>query len=560
MKFYDKVQIICISGKGWDGAASARREAWVPYGGPNWWNGWQWGSVILKADENLNTLLHLRYQKERQAAPGAPGESTDKYGKAWSDLIITIPVWSIISIVSESDEENEPHTAVYHFTHHNEEFIICQWGRWWAWNMHFKNSMVQFPDFALMGEPGQRKSIFIELQLLADVWLIWMPSVGKSSIINSISNTKAKVSEYHFTTLIPNLWSIKRNDHTWNMIDIPWLVEGASEGKWLGNEFLRHIIKARVFAFVLDITRWDDGITEFGILRHEIITYITMRFIHSHEFWSPINELCFELVNHDDHLILMIKDQNGHTFLQKSLVWIINKIDECSDNEVLQEYKHQLIKHIINVFHGLWFTPSHEFETILDKQIIWYSTILDSLKKPFLQRLYHHLSWVPSFSLKVEWIDRAINNRQPRSIELIWNLDDEQIVELLNELWYQPWLRESASKNEDEQHFNNDDEIHNEEDTQELPLDEILWDKSNEIEQDAVSRPRHVRRVYEHELSRLGHQLPWWKVLAEQWFWKVFKQQWLHKRFKASGVKPRDLVWIIWPYDSSKHIVIEHAY
>ncbi len=211
----------------------------MPYGGPNGGNGGHGGSVIFQADSNYNTLLHLRFQKERTAHHGFPGESADKYGKSAEDLVIPVPVGSIIKIVhvvSEGDEEEmETHyefdhngllqdtdeveseeenlvtpevktsKIVYHFTEHGEQFVICKGGIGGAGNMHFKNSTVQFPDFSLGGEPGQKKTIEIELQLLADVGLIGVPSVGKSSIINSISNSKAKVAEYHFTTLVPNL-------------------------------------------------------------------------------------------------------------------------------------------------------------------------------------------------------------------------------------------------------------------------------------------------------------------------------------------------------------------
>jgi len=139
--------------------------------------------------------------------------------------------------------------------------------------MHFKDSINQYPNFCLLGEPGNRKEIVLELQLLADIALIGTPSVGKTSLINTISNVKAKVADYPFTTLIPNLGSVTVQQTHFNVIDIPGLIKGAAEGKGLGNAFLRHILKAKAFCFIADISRYDQGITEIPELLEEIVAY-----------------------------------------------------------------------------------------------------------------------------------------------------------------------------------------------------------------------------------------------------------------------------------------------
>jgi GTP-binding protein len=150
--------------------------------------------------------------------------------------------------------------------------------------MHFKNSVNQYPQFALLGEPGESRGIEIELQLLADVALIGTPSVGKSSLINAIANVKAKVADYPFTTLVPNLGSVKYKDTTFNVIDIPGLIEGASQGKGLGNEFLRHIMKARVLCFMVDMSRYESGMSEISILMNELVQYLTSTILESKDY------------------------------------------------------------------------------------------------------------------------------------------------------------------------------------------------------------------------------------------------------------------------------------
>jgi GTP-binding protein len=585
MKFYDKVQIICISWKWWDGATSARREAWVPYGGPNGGNGGHGGSVIFQADSNYNTLLHLRFQKERAALHGFPGESSDKYGKSAEDLIIPVPVGSIIKIVhapAEGDEEHienhyefdhngmlhdngldeedelHPETVktskiVYHFTEHGEQFVICKGGIGGAGNMHFKNSTVQFPDFSLAGEPGQKKTIEIELQLLADVGLIGMPSVGKSSIINSISNSKAKVAEYHFTTLVPNLGSVIYNDQSWNIIDIPGLVEGASEGKGLGNEFLRHVLKARLFAFVLDISRYDQGILEFGKLRNEILTYIQTRFIGSQEFGFEIEDVSFEMEiktnenNKDKSIVLNIHDQEGRLLLQKGIIRIMNKVDEVMegevvDSEVINEYKNQLIEHISESFKTSKYKIKTKIPTdVIGEQIFTYSIIFDQFRKPLLQFMYNKLQIISAYVLHFDPVS-AENKQKDRSLELLGDVEDEDIHALLLEMGYQvqDWTSEDIQK-EYKLIMDDDDSI------------------EEELEDKDILAPKKVFVVYEKDLSRLAYQLPRWKVLAEEWFWRVMKQQGLHKWFNKAGVKIWDILWIQSDYNSKRHIIIQYA-
>lgn len=572
MKFDDKVQIICVSWKWWDWATSARREAWVPYGWPNGGNGGHWGSVIFKADRNYNTLLHLRFQKEREAQDGFPWESTDKYWKSAEDRIILVPVGSIIKVITSPEDTTKDDTEpvidiVYHFTFDGEEYRICKWGIGWAWNMHFKNSLVQFPDFSLFGEPGQRKTVEIELQLLADVWLIGMPSVGKSSIINSLSQSKAKVAEYHFTTLIPNLWSVSYHDISWNIIDIPGLIKWASEWKWLGNEFLRHVLKARLFVFVLDITRWDQWIWEFWVLWNEIVSYIKTRFVWSKEFWFLIEDIRFELRFIDKQLVLSLFDQQNRLILQKAIVRVINKIDEAMDQEIQKEYQDQLIKNIITLLesdqiHHRSFADHHLFV----QQIFFYSTILDNLKKPLLQFMFDKLQWITEYQIHFDTV-AATMLAKSKWIQPLWEIDQPSIRDLFLELGYHPqdfedsdylWMISWEEKWEtnDNKNFDDDDSTTDMSDDESNMID---LDGSS-IPSDATSYPvKRLFKVYEPELTRLSYQLPWWKVLAEERFWRVMKQQWFHKRFNKLGVKTGDILWVVGNYDSNKHILFPYV-
>lgn len=596
MKFYDKVQIICTSGNGWNGATSARREAGVPYGWPNGGNGGHGWSVIFQADSNYNTLIHLRFQKERTAKEWGPWESTDKYGKSAEDLIIPVPVGSIIKVIDneyiwfhtedkddevipvrrnengevfdDEDEddfstENENNSysswygsakVVYHLTNHGDTYTICYGWQGGAGNMHFKNSHVQYPDFSLLGEPGQEKTVEIELQLLADVGLIGMPSVGKSSIINSVCNTKAKVAEYHFTTLVPNLGSVKYNDEGRNIIDIPGLVEWASEGKWLGNDFLRHVLKARLFAFVLDITRWDEGIMEFGKLRKEILHYISTRFVWSSEFGFKIESISFVLYTENNQIILRIYDQDERLVLEKWILRIVNKIDEVMDEEILSEYKNQLMRHIIESF--AWSDLENKInkkslESLISHNIFEYSTILDQLKKPLLQIMMEKLQNITPFNIHFDPVEARKLERK-RRVEEIGNLDDESTQKVLSDLWFQ--LQDFATI------FGENEEVDREDD-QEEELDEYgeVVVKDDVIEASEDERVKKLFKLYDPEVSRLWYQLPWWKVLAEERFRRVIKQQGVHKWLWKAWVKNGDILWIVWDYNSKKHVVCAYA-
>jgi GTPase len=333
MKFYDKVSITLYSGKGGDGVVSARREAGVPYGGPAGGNGWRGGSVIIRGSVHVNTLVDFHYKKKLVADNGMPGRTKEKYGKQADDLIINLPLGSILRDL----ETGEPLWQCLDMT---SEYMVVRGGQGGIGNMHFKNSVNQYPQFALLGEPGELRPIEIELQLLADVALIGTPSVGKSSLINAIANVKAKVADYPFTTLVPNLGSVKYKDTTFNVIDIPGLIEGASQGKGLGNEFLRHIMKARVLCFMVDMSRYESGMSEISILINELVQYLTSTILESKDY-GVLDSIDIQLNTETPKRKLDIYGIQGNMKKQlfsKDIMLVANKIDEVEDDEIRQEY------------------------------------------------------------------------------------------------------------------------------------------------------------------------------------------------------------------------------
>jgi GTP-binding protein len=180
--------------------------------------------VYFLADENINTLMTLRYKNTWKADKGQPGQSKDKYGSHGEDLIIPVPPGTIL-------KDAEDGHVIAHLQHHGDRCLVAKGGRGGAGNIHFKNAQNQFPNIALLGEPSQQRDILVELQLLGDVALIGTPSTGKSSLINAITHVKAKTADYEFTTLIPNLGIVDHKGINFSMIDIPGLIAGASEGK-----------------------------------------------------------------------------------------------------------------------------------------------------------------------------------------------------------------------------------------------------------------------------------------------------------------------------------------
>ncbi len=245
--FVDKVSLIVVSGKGGDGAITFRREKFVPKGGPDGGDGGNGGDVILKVDGNLNNLYHLRHTPTIRSGNGKPGKGKKMHGKNGKHAYIPIPPGTIIY-----DEQGK---LLFDMVTPGEEKIIARGGKGGKGNTHFATSRQQVPEFATMGKPGQEKRIALELKAIADVGIVGYPNVGKSTFLKTISSASPKIANYPFTTLTPNLGVVVFDDYTrLTFADIPGVIRGASRGKGLGLEFLRHIERTRVLLIMLDIT------------------------------------------------------------------------------------------------------------------------------------------------------------------------------------------------------------------------------------------------------------------------------------------------------------------
>ncbi len=264
--FVDYVKIFCRSGKGGSGSAHLHRDKTTRKGGPDGGDGGRGGHVILKGNEQLWTLLHLKYRKHIFATHGDNGGSSLKTGASGQDAYIEVP----LGTVARDAETNE---ALFEITKQDEEMILINGGRGGLGNDHFKSSTHQTPRYAQPGEPGEEGWYILELKLLADVGLVGFPNAGKSTLLSAMSAAKPKIADYPFTTLVPNLGIVKyRDDRSFVMADIPGIIEGASEGKGLGHRFLRHIERNSMLMFMIPSDSKDIN-EEYRILLTELEKY-----------------------------------------------------------------------------------------------------------------------------------------------------------------------------------------------------------------------------------------------------------------------------------------------
>jgi GTP-binding protein len=260
--FIDSVTITVKAGTGGDGIVAFRREKYVPLGGPAGGSGGRGGHVILVGDEGLTTLLDLRFQKEIRGLIGENGMSKGKHGKDAEDVRVKVPIGSMVF-----DLEGN---LLADITKEGQEALIAKGGRGGRGNIAFATTKYPAPDLAEKGEPGEIVPLSIELKLLADVGLVGLPSVGKSTIISVISAARPKIADYPFTTLRPNLGVVQVRDHSFVVADMPGLIEGASQGAGLGIQFLRHIERTKVLVHVLDASQAESIVHHYDVIREEL--------------------------------------------------------------------------------------------------------------------------------------------------------------------------------------------------------------------------------------------------------------------------------------------------
>lgn len=265
MRFADYAKIYLTAGSGGDGSVHFRREKYVPRGGPDGGDGGDGGDIILQGNEQLNTLLDLRYRKFVKAGHGEDGKPSKKRGKDGSDEILEVPLGSVVYDADTRERLGE-------ITEHEEEMLVVRGGKGGRGNWHFRSSTNQTPNRAEDGKPGEERTIEIELKLLADVGLVGFPNAGKSTLLSAMSGAKPKIDSYPFTTLEPNLGVITLADYrTFVMADIPGIIEEAHDGRGLGIQFLRHIERNNLLLFMVSCQQ--DVEYEYNALLKELEAY-----------------------------------------------------------------------------------------------------------------------------------------------------------------------------------------------------------------------------------------------------------------------------------------------
>jgi len=264
--FIDYAEIMIQSGKGGDGAVTFRREKYVPKGGPSGGNGGKGGDVLAEAHHNLSTLLDFKYKKQYKSEDGKPGGSALKDGKNGKDVIIKVPVGTII----KNFDDNK---ILFDMNDEGKKFIIAKGGKGGKGNSNFATSTNQAPRYAEKGQPGEEKKIILELKLIADVGLVGFPNAGKSTLISAVSQARPKIADYPFTTLEPVLGIVQYKDYkSFTVADIPGIIEGAHQGKGLGHKFLRHIERTKVLLFLIEITS-ENYEKDYATLFNELKNY-----------------------------------------------------------------------------------------------------------------------------------------------------------------------------------------------------------------------------------------------------------------------------------------------
>ena len=296
--FVDEVTIKVEAGNGGDGCTAFRREKFIEMGGPYGGNGGHGADIIFKVDEGLHTLLDLRYQKTIKGANGENGRGKNQHGKGAEPLIVRVPQGTVVTDLDTG-------MILADLSKKDQQELIAKGGRGGRGNTAFKTQTNTAPDYSERGEEGEHKTLKVEVKMLADVGLVGLPSVGKSTIISCVSKSKPKIAAYHFTTLNPNLGVVKSSDgRSFVMADLPGLIEGASQGEGLGDKFLRHIERTRVIAHVVDMS--------------------------ASELRDPYDD--FVMINNE------LKEFNPK-LLEKPMIVIANKMDLPDAKEHLEEFK-----------------------------------------------------------------------------------------------------------------------------------------------------------------------------------------------------------------------------
>lgn len=345
--FVDEITLKVIAGTGGDGCTSFRREKCVPMGGPDGGNGGRGADIIFTVDKGLKTLIDLRYMKIIKGNKGVHGKGSNKYGANAEDVIIKVPMGTTITDLDTG-------LVIADLVKEDQSVVIAKGGRGGRGNKSFATHDNPAPKFSEKGEPGEIRLVKCELKMLADVGLVGLPSVGKSTLLSQISASKPKIAAYHFTTLSPNLGVVKLQDYrTFVMADLPGLIEGASEGVGLGDKFLRHAMRTRVICHIIDMSGIEgrSPIDDYKVIRNELDKYsdklsnkLEIIVANKMDIEGALENLEVFKKEYKDKLVFPISAMNN-TGINELLTFIADKLDEINTENIYNE--NELESHMV---------------------------------------------------------------------------------------------------------------------------------------------------------------------------------------------------------------------
>ena len=420
--FIDEVKLKLISGKWWDGIVSWRREKYIPKWWPWWWDWGKWWDVYIETDSNLNTLSDYRHKKVIKADSWESWWTNQMHWSDAQDLILRVPVWSIVKdadtweVIADLDEENL-------------RLLILKWWKWGFWNSHFCSSTRQAPAFAELWDEAQEKNISLELKLVADIWIIWVPSAWKSSLISVITNVKPKIWDYPFTTLVPNLWVL---EHKWkNLVleDVPWLIPWAHEWKWLWINFLKHIERTWVLLHLLDLYKMDQIFQDYEDIRKEL------------EYFSP------ELAKKEE-IIWLSKADLLDSEMKKFILWEFKKRYPNKKVFIISSATWEWVEELKDYFIDNFAKQSEETD-LKEKNIKIISLFDDDSDKDARNTVLKYL-WNYEFEAtwnRIEQIVRMTDFSNPEAVS--------RVIDILEKIWIMKKIESKLNKISEEEKLDN---------------------------------------------------------------------------------------------------------
>ena len=420
--FIDEVKLKLISWKWWDGIVSWRREKYIPKWWPWWWDWGKWWDVYIETDSNLNTLSDYRHKKVIKADSWESWWTNQMHWSDAQDLILRVPVWTIVKdadtweVIADLDEENL-------------RLLILKWWKWGFWNSHFCSSTRQAPAFAELWDEAQERNISLELKLVADIWIIWVPSAWKSSLISVITNVKPKIWDYPFTTLVPNLWVL---EHKWkNLVleDVPWLIPWAHEWKWLWINFLKHIERTWVLLHLLDLYKMDQIFQDYEDIRKEL------------EYFSP------ELAKKEE-IIWLSKADLLDSEMKKFILWEFKKRYPNKKVFIISSATWEWVEELKDYFIDNFAKQSEETD-LKEKNIKIISLFDDDSDKNARNTVLKYL-WNYEFEAtwnRIEQIVRMTDFSNPEAVS--------RVIDVLEKIWIMKKIESKLNKISEEEKLDN---------------------------------------------------------------------------------------------------------